>query len=94
MKIISIKDTKANIFLQPNFQGTIPDAVRTFKMLLTNDNLVSRFPNDYRLYQLGEFDSNTGKFEIFQTPNDLGSAEDHMEKPKQPSLPTLQAATQ
>lgn len=85
MKLFAIKDHKSGIFLQPNFQKSIPDALRSWEIISNEgDSMVSRFPNDFRLYHLGDFDEQTGEISILAHPSDLGSAADFKRAPDAP----------
>lgn len=88
MKLVSVKDMKAQVFLQPNFQKSIPDALRSWEIISNEgESLISKFPNDFRLFHLANFDVNTGELHILQHPEDLGSAADFQKKP--PAQSTL-----
>lgn len=81
MKLVSIKDMKVGSYLTPNFQASLADALRHFEIMANEGNsLISRFPNDYRLVHLGDFDSVTGRLEVLQEAVDLGSAFDFLRR--------------
>ena len=84
MKITAVKDMKADIFLQPQFNRTLPDALRSWEVISNeSESLVSRFPEDFYLYHLANFDPNTGRIEVLDNPSSLGSARDFKKKPAQ-----------
>lgn len=59
--IFSIFDEKAEAFMRPFPMLNEATAVRDFTDAMTNpENPMARFPADYTLFQLGEFDDNTG----------------------------------
>ena len=71
-KLYSIRDSKSEHFLQPILQKTHGEAERTFKDLANNkETTVSRNPEDYDLYYLGEFNDITGKYESLDTPQHI-----------------------
>lgn len=77
MKLFAVKDMKAQMFLEPRFQRSIADALRGWEVISNEgESMISRFPNDFRLYCLADFDSSTGRISIFDDPQDLGSAAD------------------
>jgi len=82
MKMITIKDMKAQTYMRPSFFPSIAEAVRGFQDIANNgDSMVSRYPNDFRLLHIGEFDSSTGA--VIQIPEtDLGSAADFKRRPE------------
>lgn len=63
MNYFCIYDTKAQAFTQPFHAPSRADAIRQVTMM-TDDgkSLLSRFPQDYQLMSLGEFDKKTGHF--------------------------------
>lgn len=67
LKAYSIRDSKSEVFHTPFFQKTHGEAERSFKKL-TNDPStdVNKYPEDFDLYYIGEYDDNTGKW----TPED------------------------
>jgi hypothetical protein len=64
LQIFAIKDTKVNAFMQPFFMRTEAEAIRAFATS-TNDPSTNfnKHPEDYHLFQLGEYDEETGKLE-------------------------------
>lgn len=71
-KIFSIRDAKAEFYNQPFFQRSHGEAERTFKSLVQDEKtMIGKFPSDYDLYFLGEFDSETGKSVMLDTPQHL-----------------------
>lgn len=82
MKIISVKDMKAKLFLQPTFQRSVHDATRSFEVIVNEpDNMISKFPDDFRLYQIGEFDQDSGVITETNPPLDLGAASEFKKRP-------------
>lgn len=69
LKAYSIRDAKAEIFHPPFYKHTHGEAERDFRTL-TNDGKsnVNKFPEDYDLYYIGDYDDNTGKFHPTDTP--------------------------
>lgn len=84
MKITAVKDLKADLFLTPSFQRSIADAIRSWEVVANEgDSLVSRFPQDFVLYHLGDFDAETGRITLSENPTSLGSAYDFKKKPQE-----------
>lgn len=60
----SIRDAKADSFALPFYVKLEGEALRHFQGLVNDDRTtISKFPEDFDLYFVGEFDQNTGKFE-------------------------------
>lgn len=80
LKIYSIRDTKAEVFHPPFFQKSHGEAERSFSELLRDEkSLIYKYPEDYDLYYLGNYDDQTGKI----TPN---NSPEHQLKAVQISL--------
>lgn len=71
-KMFSIRDGKAETFYPPFFKPSHGEAERDIRTA-TNDpkSVLSQYPEDFDLYYLGEFDTNTGKFNAKDTPEHL-----------------------
>lgn len=88
MIISAVKDLKSDIFLQPQFQRSVADALRNWEIVANEgDSMVSRFPDDFVLYQLGTFDPNTAQIELLDRPSNLASAAELKRKKSQAPLP-------
>lgn len=75
VKIFSVQDSKAGVFMQPFPAVNELVALRGFadaaKDKVTN---VGKHPEDFNLFELGEFDDQEGKFTNLNTPKMLGTA--------------------
>lgn len=61
MKIFSIFDEKAEAFLQPFFLATVGQAERALLDAMRDDeHNFSRYPSDFTLFLIGEYDEVTG----------------------------------
>lgn len=68
-KVFSIRDAKAEFFNSPFLQKTEGEAERTFTSLVNdNQSTLSKHPEDYDLYFVGEYDDNTGKYDLQEAP--------------------------
>lgn len=66
LKAFAIHDRKAGFFNPPFFFPSVGQAVRLCTDLTADmSNVIGRYPQDFDLYQVGEFDDATGQF---QTP--------------------------
>lgn len=70
IKMFSVYDLKANAFMQPFFFFTAGTAERAIVDQLRDENSsIGRHPEDFSLYELGEFDDTTGKFTLLEVPH-------------------------
>lgn len=77
MNVMIIRDMKSQLFLRPNMAASVADGVRAMEIMVNEgESMIRRFPNDFRLYNAGTFDPLTGKFDIKEDFEDLGSAAD------------------
>lgn len=66
-KIMSVRDRAADIYGQPFFVGSQGVAIRGFRDEINRaspDNQLFKHPEDFDLFYLGEFDDNTGEFDV------------------------------
>lgn len=69
LKVFSIRDAKAEVFNTPFFQKTHGEAERNFRTIVNDEkSTVNKFPEDFDLYYLGDYDDNTGKMETIDSP--------------------------
>lgn len=67
--MFSIYDQKAKMFNRPYFQMNRDIAIRNATALVRDPNMdMSKFPQDFILYELGSFDDNSGKFDLHVVP--------------------------
>lgn len=61
LKVFSVRDVKAEAFLQPFFSPSVGSAMRAFSDAV-NDKACpfNKHPEDYQLYELGEYDDRSG----------------------------------
>jgi len=76
LKIFAIRDMKAECFIGlPWFNLTHAEAERNFLELAKDEkSMVSKYPDDFDLYHLGEYDKTTGNIIPLQTPNHMVKA--------------------
>lgn len=75
-KIVTVYDSKAEAFSPPVFVQSYGAAIRSFADQINGaeDNNVSKHPEDFTLFGLGEFDDSTGKFTLETAPSELAKA--------------------
>lgn len=75
MRIFSIRDLKSGHFNQPAFDKDSFTALRSFETLINeSDSLIKRYPNDFALYELAEFNALTGEITSHNPPRELATA--------------------
>lgn len=68
-KMFAIRDSKGEFFNTPFFQKTHGEAERSFKTLVSDERSnISKYPEDFDLYYLGEYDDQTGTVSALDTP--------------------------
>lgn len=79
-KIFAVYDDKAQTYNSPLFLNTDGEALRALSDEVNNpESLIHKHPDDFRLYRLGSYDSDTGAI----TPEDpvrLGVASEYLRK--------------
>jgi len=60
-RVYSIYDEKAEDFSPPFFQSNDRLAMRTIQESMKGNNMLGAYPEDFKLYCIGEFNSGTGK---------------------------------
>lgn len=71
-KIFSVRDLKAEAYLQPFFSANTNTATRAFQDACRQaDSPFAKHPEDYMLFELGLFDDVSGEVESI-TPKALG----------------------
>jgi hypothetical protein len=73
MKLVlcSVKDRAADAYGRPMFVPSVGVAIRSFSDEVNRadaDNQLHNHPDDFDLYEFGEFDDNTGLFNLYESP--------------------------
>lgn len=83
MQMFSIFDVKAKAYTQPFFMPQKGQALRDFDGVVNNEQTpVNKYPEDFSLYKLGEFDNISGKVVSLNQPEFLANAVDFVKKEK------------
>lgn len=68
-KIVSIKDLAVQAFMRPAFVQATGAAIREFGDAVNDEkHEMFKHPDDYEMYELGEFDDSDGSFAIPKSP--------------------------
>lgn len=71
-KVYSIRDAKAEYFTPPFYKKTHGEAERDFRTLVKDEkSTVNKYPDDYDLYYLGEYNDETGVIKSLDTPQHI-----------------------
>ena len=73
MKLVlcSVKDRAADAYGRPMFVPSTGVAIRSFSDEINRqdaENQLYNHPDDFDLYEFGEFDDNNGKFNLYDEP--------------------------
>ena len=81
LKIFSIYDVKAEAFNTPFFMHTNGQAIRGFTTEASNlESLIGKYPEDYSLFELGEFDDSNASITLLTAPKSLGTALEYVSR--------------
>lgn len=73
-KIFSVYDVKAQHFQNPFTDSSVASALRGFSIAVSEPkSVLNMFPDDFALFELGEFDKNSGAIKTHASPVNLGS---------------------
>lgn len=83
-QIFCVYDSAAQRYLDPWLAPTLEFALRSFREAVNRpDHHFNKFPADYTLFHLGEWDGERGKYHLLETPHNLGVAITLVESPIQ-----------
>ena len=83
IKVFTVRDAKADAYLAPFFMKTKGLAIRGFETTVNDQKTeFNKYPEDYDLYQIGEYDEQSGKILSADTPEHICKAVDLKEVPQ------------
>lgn len=75
MKIFTVHDSKAEAYLPPFYMKTRGEALRAFETTVKDTNSqFNKYPHDYTLVELGEFDEQTASICTHEKPYIIDNA--------------------
>lgn len=75
MKLFAIRDTKGDFYGAPFSQHSTVEAERTFiKLRRESNSNINLYPQDFDLYHLGDYDSQTGVIKALDAPRHMVNA--------------------
>lgn len=88
MKLFCILDVKGNFFLQPFAEPSTVNAIRSFDLAVNTDTTTfHKFPDDFALMELGEFDVHTGALKVLPAPLNIATGRSLLKNNEQLELP-------
>lgn len=75
LKVFSVYDVKAQAYLPPFFLPRTEMAVRVFSDSANDPtHMFCKHPEDFHLFELGEWDGETSQFDLLSSPKSQGLA--------------------
>lgn len=72
LKIFSIRDSAMDAYARPFFVPSVAMAARGFRDEANRaEGEICKHPEDYELFELGEFDEDTGRFTNLDVPRSV-----------------------
>lgn len=69
LKAFSVRDIKAATYTAPYFAPSVGEASRQFIRLAKDpQSMVGQFPEDFELFEIGEYDSDSGALFSHEVP--------------------------
>lgn len=73
LKVYSIFDSKVEAFMQPFYCKSKGEAIRSITEAVNDPKTsLSKYPEDFTLFELGSWDDSNCKFGLHSTPYSLG----------------------
>jgi hypothetical protein len=83
VQLFAVYDAAAMRFIEPFPAPTIEFAIREFRSTVNREgSQIHKYPEDYTLFHIGEFDQETGFLLPLQAPHSLGVAITFKDEPK------------
>jgi len=81
VKVFAIHDSKVNVYMAPPFfSPTSGSALRHFIDLAQDEKTsIAKHPEDYTLFEIGEYDDQNGQLTSLPTPQSRGVAIEYVE---------------
>ena len=74
-QVFTVFDCKAEAYLPPFYMATKGQAIRVFTDLVNDPNhAFAKHPEDYTLFQLGQYEDASASFHLLKTPTAIGVA--------------------
>lgn len=74
-KVFTVFDSGIEAYMKPFFDVARGAAIRSFSDIVQDkSSAIGKHPQDFTLFELGEYDDSTGKFILYDAPVSLGTA--------------------
>ena len=78
--VFAVYDVQAESYMKPIFTPTKGLAVRSFMDAVNDPNSpFAKYPDDFRLCEIGTFDESTGALVSYEHPEPLGYAREYLQ---------------
>lgn len=95
LKMFTVYDSKVKAYLPPMFLQSTGAAIRSFEAAVNHtDHDFNKYAPDFTLFEIGEFDDQTCKVQLFTTPIPLGLAVEYKKQTQPNPIPFIQPETQ
>lgn len=75
LNVFTCYDSKAEAYLQPFLMPSKGEAIRAFTATANDDKSnIGKYPADFTLFHIGEYDDQTGTLTNYEIKNNLGCA--------------------
>lgn len=86
-QVYSIYDACVDAYMQPFFRRAKGEAVREFSEACADDKSpISKYPQSFVLFQIGEFNDCNGMFTLLPAPYSLGNGLEYIRSESNPPL--------
>jgi len=83
LNVFTVYDSAAKRYLEPFFAETVEVACRMFRALVNKEgHQFCRFPEDYVLFHIGVYSTESGELEGLSAPHSLGVALTFVARPQ------------
>lgn len=81
VKVFTVFDAGVSSYLKPFYEVARGAAIRSFADIVQDkDSAIGKHPQDFTLFELGEYDDSCAKFTMYDTPVSLGLAIEFLPK--------------
>lgn len=81
LKIFAVYDSKIKEFDKPFHCKTKGEALRSWQEVANDKNsIIGKWPQDFALFELGEYNPQTGALTNHTTPENLGLAQEYVKE--------------
>lgn len=83
MKMYTVYDSKIQAYDKPFVLRNMAEATRAWSQAVNDpQTMMSKYPADYVLYEIAEWDDTTGKIKTYDAPKSVGIGTEFINVPK------------